>query len=501
MHGITPGPDSGFYFLSQKYFNGLPNEDQVLSRLNKNGNILWTKSFSDSALYAVWNTIIQTTPDNDLLMLGIRRETISSFERFSLCKLNLTGEVIWRHLYSYNNMLAPSSIQLCIVDTSHYLMIAHTYQTSYPSVLIMTDYDGDTLWSLGMDKSYHTFGKVNNDKILGISSNVETYEKLGIIILNKDGSVHLLKSLVVDSSDNRYFIPNQVFTGTDGKIRITGYSNEPGLIKTNRFLLTLDQNYQFLSLNEYIIDDSTIIVEPDININQLLTDSNHVIFSCPAIHYDALGIPQQITVMIKISETGYAYSALKYETPFPFQNKTFNKSQDGGFLIAGQLDDWPSYPGYRCCVLKTGPDGQGLCYTSPIQVNTISYDLKSSTWSQSLTQGCQVFDSYFVTNHHTPWYYSDFCVSNTIPENTAVTAFRIFPNPASDQLTIISEKATKKNQWYSIYDSYGKIVTQGIFIGNETTINLRDFRISSGIFVIRLTDGESAYSSKFIHNR
>jgi hypothetical protein len=74
---------------------------------------------------------------------------------------------------------------------------------------------------------------------------------------------------------------------------------------------------------------------------------------------------------------------------------------------------------------------------------------------------------------------------------------KVVPNPFStDELTLKTDKQIIGEFQYSIYNSSGKLIKSGKFVGNEQTIN---FEFSSGIYILRYKDGDGKENNyKFV---
>ncbi|HET6992846.1 MAG TPA: T9SS type A sorting domain-containing protein, partial [Bacteroidia bacterium] len=74
--------------------------------------------------------------------------------------------------------------------------------------------------------------------------------------------------------------------------------------------------------------------------------------------------------------------------------------------------------------------------------------------------------------------------------------FSLYPNPASDLLTI-EYKPQSKNARYEVYDLTGRIVeSEKLIPSGQTVISVQDF--SSGIYLVRVIDNDKISAKKFI---
>ena len=87
----------------------------------------------------------------------------------------------------------------------------------------------------------------------------------------------------------------------------------------------------------------------------------------------------------------------------------------------------------------------------------------------------------YVTNEN-KFYYEQSTTSTGIYENSN-SFFSVFPNPASDQITIETNEYLMGNE-FAIYNSIGKSVRKGSITTKETIVNLND--LATGIYILRI---------------
>ena len=87
----------------------------------------------------------------------------------------------------------------------------------------------------------------------------------------------------------------------------------------------------------------------------------------------------------------------------------------------------------------------------------------------------------YVTNEN-KFYYEQSTSSTGIYENSN-SFFSVFPNPASDQITIETNEYLMGNE-FAIYNSIGKSVRKGSITTKETIVNLND--LATGIYILRI---------------
>jgi hypothetical protein len=82
-------------------------------------------------------------------------------------------------------------------------------------------------------------------------------------------------------------------------------------------------------------------------------------------------------------------------------------------------------------------------------------------------------------------------VDYTSIENNEITAFQLFPNPASNHLTIQTQLKKAQKLTFEILDSQGRIVwneTRQATAGNVfESISLNENAIANGIYLLKIT--------------
>ena len=83
-----------------------------------------------------------------------------------------------------------------------------------------------------------------------------------------------------------------------------------------------------------------------------------------------------------------------------------------------------------------------------------------------------------------------------IPENKLLS-FEMYPNPASDVLTVQLPTGTEKAE-VSVFDYTGRLVTSKIISSNDTSIDVQ--KLSNGIYLIRVSSDAKIGAQRFIKN-
>jgi hypothetical protein len=106
-------------------------------------------------------------------------------------------------------------------------------------------------------------------------------------------------------------------------------------------------------------------------------------------------------------------------------------------------------------------------------LNNVIEDTLSAFWNGLVSEDNLVFTAYFE---------EDTTILNSINESTNLTV-HLYPNPAQNQIQIISESLNNSVQ---IYDVLGQMIERKNFLGNQTSLDIQSW--SQGIYVAVIQD-------------
>jgi hypothetical protein len=163
-------------------------------------------------------------------------------------------------------------------------------------------------------------------------------------------------------------------------------------------------------------------------------------------------------------------------------------------MAAGSSDSPPG----GLYLIKTDSLGWAGCqeYYYPIAVNAIfptdsniveTFDTGAVVLSSNLT------DTTFAVQTY------DGCLLNNIPHfDFNKSKSYAYPNPSNGQVKIKSSEAINKNENYiTVYDSMGRIITQKA-INKEEDKQLDLSKQGKGIYLIKITEGDKVSESKVV---
>ena len=178
------------------------------------------------------------------------------------------------------------------------------------------------------------------------------------------------------------------------------------------------------------------------------------------------------------------------------------------------------------CLMLIAMTGIGQCFTFFIQTTPAScftcYDGTASIIG--LTGGCPLYYTYIwnggyqLGNTTTQLSWGNYCVTISVPDsccfdpdttvccfvnyltgivvNTINNSFLIYPNPATDKLTITNTSAQKQTV-VSIYSMQGQQMMSAIF-ANQNAMQLDVSILSKGIYIIKVQSENGITNKKLI---
>jgi hypothetical protein len=100
----------------------------------------------------------------------------------------------------------------------------------------------------------------------------------------------------------------------------------------------------------------------------------------------------------------------------------------------------------------------------------------------------------YIQAHLSSWVCTS-CATTSINDNATATNVEMFPNPATNELTIKNENL-KEGQKYKIINPLGSEILSGKIKNKEDQIDISG--LSKGVYFFVLLSNESSFISKFV---
>ncbi len=412
-----------------------------LVKTDANGDTLWTRTYGNAVDYHKGYSVQQTN-DGGYVIAGITENSTSVPVHIYLIKTNSNGDTLWTKSYgSAGNDYGYSVRQT--MDNG--FIIAGTTDSlgagGVDVFLIKTNSIGDTLWT-------KTYGGINDDG----AKSIELTTDGGYIIAGYTKSfgagsddVYLIKTDSIGDTlwtktygSIYYDYGYSVKQTSDGGYIITGMSNFGNriyLIKTNSIGDTLwTKAYgKYGSGTDYAYSV------------QQTSDGGYIMVGITVNPID----PYYEPLLIKTNSIGETLWAKHYLDGAPGYNIGYyvQQSTDGGYIIAGETAG-------NMLLIKTDENGNSGCLQTDPTINLYSIPFQVSNTSTIIHSGCMVSNPSKTVG--SGGIVTTSCFSTGINEIKATEDISIYPNPATNLLTISLPDKNIKSCTINLYDMLGE---------------------------------------------
>ncbi len=458
---VVKTSDGGYAITSYSDSAGLGYINAYLVRTDGNGTLLWNKTYGGFAT-DVGRSIAQTY-DNGFIIAGSTISFSPSNYDVYLIRTDMNGDTLWSKTYGSSTFLNEDAWNILQTVDSGFIITAHWASTSY-TYLIKTNNIGDTLWTRIYDAG-DAFSIIQNpDKgftICGtaysfISNSVDMY----ITRMDSLGNIAWYKTY----GGNITEYGNQIIKANDGGYIAIGYTSSFGAGSDDVYIVKTDSMGGLLWSKTYgsgTVEEGSSIVS---------TGDGYALAGWSSVfgtNYEGL--------LMKIDNQGNLTWAKNYW--YSGSLTSIQQTADKGFILSGTTTD--------CFLVKTDSLGNSGCSDSsntslivsvaPVQVDTIALN---RLYGQTIIGSPATAISSGGTS-------STFCFTTGIEEQTAAhsSAITVFPNPATDIVTIISDKTFGQINRIEFYNLYGQCV-----LSSALTDKINIASLSSGIYFIKVTN-------------
>jgi hypothetical protein len=485
-YSVQQTTDEG-YIITGATSLGAGNLDVYLIKTNTNGDTLWTKSFGSTGQDE--GRYIQQTIDGGYIIAALTDSFGAGHFDFYLIKTDSIGDTLWTRTLGGTNSDKGYSVQQ--TSDGGYIIAGLTFSFGVGNndlYLIRTNTNGDTLWT-------KTFGGTGYD---GARSVHQTSDG-GFIITGGIDSVGVGSDVCLIKTDSngdpgwiKVFgdigdeIGYDVKQTTDGGYIISGSTNSFGAGTTDTYLIKTDSNGNLIWSKTF--GDASTDVGYSV---QQTTDGGYII----AGYTYSFGAGYSDVYLIKTDSTGDTLWTKTFGGAFVDGAYSVRQTFDGGYIITGYYHSLGSiHPAIY--LIKTDSIGNSGCneggtatiVNSPAtQVSSPATIITSSPPTILNTQATIVGSGSIVTT---------LCTTVGINEITTNNSFLISPNPSAGNLIISFQGSIVKGDIEILNILGANVFTTNIFNESKKEINLKN--ISSGIYFVKVHDGEKYYCMKVI---
>ena len=145
-HAIRQVHDSGLVVVGSTGSFGFGNSDVYLLKVGLNGDLLWSKTFTDTQVESGLD--VRQTLDSGLIITGFTNSFGNGGYDVYLLRTDSLGNVLWEK--SYGGADWDFGYKVAVLPDGGFLVIGDTYSFGSGNsdvYLIRTDENGDTLWT------------------------------------------------------------------------------------------------------------------------------------------------------------------------------------------------------------------------------------------------------------------------------------------------------------------------------------------------------------------
>jgi hypothetical protein len=486
--GISQTADTG-YVVCGSYGAG----NTYLLKTDRYGTVQWNHEISNSI--SLFTNAMAQTSDGGFILCGSTKLTSLSDYDVALTRLDVNGNILWSKAFG-GGVNPDHGFAVKQTNDGGFVACGQNFNnSSYLSYLVKTDSMGALQWTKTfIDTTTFPYANSQAWDVLQRTDNSfiicgETMANTSLPI-DKDG--YIIKA---DSFGNIIWSKVYRFPGlnsfrnvketNDGGYILTGWVDTPGdtLPWRDILLMRTDSSGNVLWTKTYgnFYDDVG---------SSVITLANNKFLLCGARNYNA---SSSNCAIIKTDSVGNIIWSNSF---YSLSNYTYgNKivlTNDGGYLVGTtRLQSFPPV----VYLIKTDSAGMSNCAdtTSLINVSTISFTISSPF----ITSVNDTTNNLTLTSINSPYSETTLCFTtgNTDFEYSN-PSFSISPNPTNYNFTISFENTILKGNVEIINVIGEKVFEEDIFNKQQIQINLKN--ISSGIYFVKVFDSKKQYCKKLI---
>ncbi|MCX6258637.1 MAG: T9SS type A sorting domain-containing protein [Bacteroidia bacterium] len=415
------------YMLAGSVFNPLTNKKAALCvKINPAVDTIWSKIIGNPG-YDIEALAVQQTNDAGFVIIGYAIET--EYENIFAARLDASGNLVWSSVLKADNSNTIGYSVKQTIDNGFILISYGIYSDEYFALLTRLDQSGNVLWS----KQY----EMTNSGINIHGNDVLVREYGFLCYLSTESDVILIKT---DSNGNIIFT-----NSTDGWCSGGNFEfNSP----SPKLHSTSDGGYVFV--NDGIGGSSIIKSDSSCNFSRIET-----------LFLNTSDVAETFNKEFLIIGNG----------PLIFEKGPVNVGPQTGLIQIDSLGN------------GTGCVQQENLYA--VTDTIISHDLDLiSTNIASANNINLIIDTLFIVE-------VEGCVDagGFIPELNQLTGISIFPNPACNYVTVISEQ-NYQNAMITVYNTQMQEMLQQPLHGKSAEMDISAF--SPGMYFVKVQAGKAS---------
>ncbi|HKR03144.1 MAG TPA: T9SS type A sorting domain-containing protein [Bacteroidia bacterium] len=488
-YGVQQTTDGG-YIIAGTAYNAQSNEDLYVVKTDAWGDTLWTKTFSGSDTQHCYS--VEQTSDGGYILFGVTNSFIGNKD-FFLLKLSSNGNVVWtKNLINEGGSWSSFARQ---TSDGGFILVGQTDSvgnTNDDIFLVKTDSAGTPLWQrvIGISTAHDYVSCVQQTYdggfVLAASGRYFGPDlDFCLIKTNANGNVQWKKVYGGASSEGAVYVSQ---TSDSGYIMVgETYSFTPG--ETDIYLVRTDANGDTLWTRCYSGQNS------DHGMYVAQTPDGGFIIGGHVYTFGSVGGDHYDFALIKTNSNGDTLWTRTYGDSQDDYGWSAQQTSDGGYVITGYSRSFGTGDNHIYLVKTDSLGNSGGCY---------EYGTVITSFRPPSQMGNPVIPAFITT---TPWSNVSFteghtgipatlCTSSSINETEYGTSFQVYPNPSSGDLFVLYD-GISTNIKLEIYNALGISIYSGL-LSNKSEKEIRFKNFPSGIYFVKVFDGEKSYCKKLI---
>lgn len=398
-----------------------------------------------------------------------------------LIKTDPIGDIVWTK--SFGGWINALNVRQMGQQTSDggYIFVG-TLNNPFKGYLIKTDNIGDTLWTRLFDTGTAFFGtsieQTTDGGYIVLGTNTGSgNEDISLVKTDSIGNPTWTKTIGGANDDEGI----SLLQTTDGGYVITGASINFGTGLSNAFLIKTNSTGDTLWTKTFGAG-----IDDELGCGSVIQANDGGFLICGTASFDPSG---EFGILIKTDSIGNQSWARIYGSG----NESLSQvaqTNDGGYILIGEN----SFGNQQAYLIKTDINGNSGCYDSSFNFNESAFPVQTANLTTIVSSAGSISSQSTITASGGT--VTTLCLALGINDIVGNSAFEIFPNPTSDFFNLSFNKSITKGK-LTIYNMMGQIFySEEIVMATSKAIELNS--VSSGVYFVKVFDGENNYSQKII---
>ena len=471
--------DDGGYIASGISFTlGAGYADIYLIKTDSNGDLSCTKTYGGSDNDEIES--MQPTSDGGFILAGFTQSYGAGSRDVLLVKIDSVGNLLWSKTYGGSGYEYASDVGQ--TSDGGYILVGYTTSLG-PSngnvYLIKTDANGDSLWikTFASNNSYefHSVEQTTDGGYVlagSVNSFLASSNDFCIIKCDAAGNVTWMKRIGGPDNENAFY----AIQTNDGGFIISGGTISFGVGMSDALLVKIDSIGTVTWAKTYggVNNESIQFIQQTNDQGYILTGLTNASASTSDV------------LLIKTDSVGNLMWTKSYGGPDIEYGDCVKQTNDNGYIIAGSFGfNLPDM-----CLIKTDANGNSGCNDSSLVFGITQTSLYDTSFIPTTYYGGMISSPVMVSG--TGGSETTICTSVGMNEDLQKHAFKVFPNPFTDEIKISWQNNTEQ-VILTIQNTLGETVFSAKENENSgNNMKIIDLRfLSEGVYFIEMIiDGE-----------